>query len=286
MNKADAYEVHVEYDKTAGSAKVFEQISEFFKSIDNLNDAIAQSFSTNIATNAIIEKISEGSLRVWLVDIITKMPDDKLRGYALDPRTLLGDLLVGLKKSLIFILSGVSKLNNRQKADQAIELVASELEAGELKQMGYKLNKEKLLKAMSGISESASKFAAPPTFVIKGETYKVDSPYIYDPKDLPEIEWRTSVTRSKFRIKKPDLVGDSKWTIIHDKTIEAKILDEDWLKKLRDREFSILSGDSLDADMRTEVYFNRDMLEISETNYFIVKVYSVCPPQKQTVLPI
>ena len=62
-------------------------------------------------------------------------------------------------------------------------------------------------------------------------------------------------------VKKPDLLGDSKWQFIYNKNIEAKIEDEDFLEKVRTRQITILAGDKINCEMEVE-YDLSDRLEI------------------------
>jgi len=62
-------------------------------------------------------------------------------------------------------------------------------------------------------------------------------------------------------VKKPDLLGDSKWQFIFNKNIEAKIEDEIFLEKVRKRQIVILAGDKINCELEVE-YDLSDRLEI------------------------
>lgn len=62
-------------------------------------------------------------------------------------------------------------------------------------------------------------------------------------------------------VKKPDLLGDSKWQFIFNKNIEAKIEDEVFLEKVRTRQIVILAGDKINCELEVE-YDLSDRLEI------------------------
>jgi hypothetical protein len=286
MGNDNIYEVHIEYDKNASSAEAFKKASAFLETIDEINNAIAQSISADIVTNAIIEKIGDGSFKVWLVDKIKKIQDVKLREYAKDPRVLLGDLLVAGKKIILEALSSKSSLSNQEKAVTVIKEIENEIKNSELEKCGYKINKERVLKAMDSIGRASIALAAPPIITIDSEVYELDAPYVYSSSDLPEIEHNIHSIHSVFKIKKPDLVGDSMWTIYYNTTIDVKILDSEWLEKLHNREISISSGDSLDAILRVETYFNNDTFEISEVHYFIEKIFDIVPLKPKKQLPL
>jgi len=82
------------------------------------------------------------------------------------------------------------------------------------------------------------------------------------------------------------LIGHSKWGLrVKDKSIEAEILDVDWITKLKNREISIMAGDMLDADMSaTRIYDDRGE-EIS-AKFFVLKIHAVKEPLPNGALEI
>ncbi len=62
-------------------------------------------------------------------------------------------------------------------------------------------------------------------------------------------------------VKNPDLLGDSKWQFIYNKNIEAKIEDELFLEKVRNRQIVILAGDKINCELEIE-YDLTERLEI------------------------
>ena len=62
-------------------------------------------------------------------------------------------------------------------------------------------------------------------------------------------------------VKKPDLLGDSKWQFIYNKNIEAKIEDELFLEKVKNRQIVILAGDKINCELEIE-YDLTERLEI------------------------
>jgi hypothetical protein len=74
-------------------------------------------------------------------------------------------------------------------------------------------------------------------------------------------------------VKKPDLLGDSKWQFIFNKNIETKIEDELFLEKVRNRQIVILAGDKINCELEVE-YDLTERLEIipKSEKYNIKKV--------------
>jgi len=74
-------------------------------------------------------------------------------------------------------------------------------------------------------------------------------------------------------LKKPDLLGDSKWQFVYNKTIEAKIEDEDFLDKIRRGKISVRAGVKIPCLMEVE-YDLSDRLDIIQKSekYNIKKI--------------
>lgn len=83
--------------------------------------------------------------------------------------------------------------------------------------------------------------------------------------------------RANMIIKKPVFIRHSKWELIFDKSIEAEMKDDTFIAKMKNREVSIMAGDMLDCDMKSEIMYNDDY-EIIESKYYILKVYGLVPP--------
>lgn len=61
------------------------------------------------------------------------------------------------------------------------------------------------------------------------------------------------IIKADLFVKKPDLIGNSKWGFVLDHNIEAEILDKSFLKKVRDNEFQFGAGSMLPCKMLIEV---------------------------------
>lgn len=75
-------------------------------------------------------------------------------------------------------------------------------------------------------------------------------------------------------LKKPDLLGDSKWQFVYNKTIEAKIEDEDFLDKIRRRKISVRAGVKIPCLMQLE-YDLSDRIDIIQKSENIISKKSL-----------
>ena len=81
-------------------------------------------------------------------------------------------------------------------------------------------------------------------------------------------------------IKKPDLIGLSKWGFVYNKQIEAHIEDEVFLKQVRSGDVNITGGSKLICDMLIQTKLD-DMLNVLGTNYIIKKVHALKDKHEQ-----
>jgi hypothetical protein len=108
-----------------------------------------------------------------------------------------------------------------------------------------------------------------------------------DMSDLPEVipqNVNISKIRTGVRIRKASYEGNSKWTVMYKRAIEAPILHTIWLANFQSNKISAPPGSSLDVDLE-ETYITNELGElIGDPTYKILHVYAVMPPPIQTTL--
>lgn len=73
-------------------------------------------------------------------------------------------------------------------------------------------------------------------------------------------------------IRKPDLVGDSKWGFIYNTYIDAAIEDKDWIESVREKNIKFGKNMRLPVKMRMEIKLSKDGALTNDTTYTITKV--------------
>lgn len=242
------------YYKEQSSAQFFKNTYDFFNALESLNTAILGYVSKDIKAKIQIQSLEQGSLKAKLKDIIKNVDDSTLRQYVNKSRDIFADLLIKAKHSLIKILSYDPKVIP-QKVEPAI---INALNETGLSPYGYTSNKTELLKSLSELSKTSNNFKHTPQIRIKGDTMNIDSIYEFSPDDLDNIITQKSQIKSSFIIKKPDLAGTSKWSIIHDKAIDVKLIDEAWLSRLKHHEITLGYGDRIVGTLITENFIDKN----------------------------
>ena len=90
-----------------------------------------------------------------------------------------------------------------------------------------------------------------------------------------------TILEAKVKVRSPDLLGNSQWSVIHDKAIRAKVEDERWLEQFQNAEIELLPGSFLHVKLRMEIMLDSNNDPIDEPKYFIVEVLSVIAPDQQ-----
>lgn len=93
-----------------------------------------------------------------------------------------------------------------------------------------------------------------------------------------------SITSAKIQVKKPDYLGNSKWSFVLDKGFEAKIEDASWLERFQRNEISIPAGSFLEVILRTEIELDDNNDPTGIVSYYIVEIKKVILPTEQTDL--
>ena len=72
-------------------------------------------------------------------------------------------------------------------------------------------------------------------------------------------------------LKRPDLLGDSKWQFVYNKTIEAKIEDEEFLEKVRRGRVSVRAGVKIPCLMEIEYDLSERLEIIQKSEKYNIK---------------
>lgn len=103
--------------------------------------------------------------------------------------------------------------------------------------------------------------------------------YITPIPKTERLEKYINRVEAKLLVKKPDLIGDSKWEFHFGKTIRAKIEDENWKKSFKEHKFSIMSGTRLVVTLRIENDLDDKNNPIEDdVAYFVEKVHRLDNP--------
>ncbi|MDM5264767.1 hypothetical protein PF327_11230 [Sulfurovum sp. XTW-4] len=275
FNMEGSYSVYFTYGSETNSKDFFNGVASFIVALDNLNNAIAKSFGGDVETEIYVTHIEGGSVRAYLRDVLKKLPDDKIHSIVTNPKDEFAKFLIDTKYKIIDYTNKTPNSFNKQ----VVKIIEDEIDKTPLREYGYSVDKNKvnILKSVGELSSSIKKLPATPLLELGNESAPMKGSYEFKIEEVEDVTKHIHQIRQQFIIKKPDIFGDSKWTIIFDKNIDVSILDDDFKQKIRNRELSISYGDMLDADLLIETYLDQN-IGIVDVKYSITKVYGIIEP--------
>lgn len=276
VDNSQSYVLHIEINENENSSDFFRRVTILLESINELNSSLCKCINAEIRTEIALDKITDGSIKVILHDILAKIPDEDIRHFLKKPkeyiREKIADFLIIGKYRLLKVLEENPKALPNNVDDVIIEVI----EETDLVNYGYTIKTADILRSVSDISKSSKGFNMSPTMSFKGASIVLNGDYEFDIADIDARE-ETHKLIGEFIVKKPDLAGTSKWTIISDKAIDVKIIDENWLKKLKNHEVVFGCGDKILGTLITKVYIDSEY-DVIETHYFLDDIQGVKPP--------
>jgi len=244
----------------------------------------------------LLEDIEAGSIKIWLRNLLRTIDDSNLKD--LDWRKIVGNYLVKAKYYILDFLEGKTTIVDKSELKEIeSKLFNLAKDTDVVKLPAYsQISRNKLLISIHKISESVRKLGP------KDKAYYIDVTEVPKelkvplniefnilPEKIEELSTKEIIKQEImmiFKVKKPDYLGTSMWEFRHaNKSFEAKILDEDWLKKFQSRKIHVRPGDSLKCMVRLEVHYD-DNNEVAFEKYYILKVEEVIPPIEEKQLEI
>lgn len=109
-----------------------------------------------------------------------------------------------------------------------------------------------------------------PVKIKRGEYSNMAKPVVDE--DSLDTEKMTQTVNVELLIKKPDLLGNSRWGFVFDKNIEAEIEDREFLEKVHKGEVKLSAGDKMPCRMRIDVALDEQKNPIPPPIYTVLQV--------------
>ena len=230
----------------------------------------------------ILEDIKAGSIRVLLSSLLKKIDDEGLRQGEL--KKAIGPALVDAKYAVI----GWLDKDQDTAAKDAVELrdTLRQLAAtSDLRHLGdyAPIHEAKLVASLSSLQEAKKLLGPKDKLMLEApghKTYTVDLTKTWDPSEVISLDKTTTEKHSEgeiiLTIRKPDMVGNSKWLFSRGKfPVSAKITDEEWLARFHDRKVKGLhSGDAMRCKVKFTYVFD-DRGNMIDEHIEITKVLEI-----------
>lgn len=282
----DVFEIYIDFTKSEGDpTRVFKTMTGLIESVQSIDKHLAQTLNVSVKTNLVLENIQTGSIKASFRSLIEDIPDEALKKGDIKP--IIGHFLHRSKHK---ILEWTADRNSIETRHEVQELQNDILQLAEKTDITHvpayiPLNEEVLLTDINSMQDSLKHLDK--TDSAKLISDKVESTFnkeltVSDVviKDMITREVITTDSIRILKVKKVDFLGNSKWSFKHEgHSIDAKIIDNEWLKNYQNRVVDLHPGDSIKAVLveETSYGYNNDVVHV---DYTISEIKEILPAPK------
>jgi len=258
---------------------LLENIAAVLQGFENFNKAICKGIDNDIEVASYLVDIEAGSVRVKVRDFLSKIPDNLIVDLVADPKRVIGQILVVAKHKAIQKLGETKELPQIEKENAIYAAVVAEVREARLNPLlPCDIDRDKLLESVGEITKASKKIDKVSFINVTSEDVEeaeiIDDTFTYEAPQLPQKLVQTA--NAELIIKKPDLLGTSKWGFVFTNNIDAAIEDNPFLEKVKNTQIGFYCNDKMTCRLRIEVSLN-ERQEPIETKYFVEKVFSIVP---------
>jgi len=279
MKIETTYPVTIEYDPKADKpSRIFAALARAIDSCLEIDALLARTLSGEARVSQQLIRVEIGSLVTWIQSLI-EIPDDS----TLVPGTRKPQKVkTYIEKGRTSVIQKYSRSPDLQdpKVYQDIRHGLSSLALAEEVRADFTWNEPETMQiaeTLKSMNDASKDLAAEDKLKIGSAPQLPPA----RPLDLHELQQAlvqrtdSSVTEATLIIKKPDLLGESRWDFRMDgRVIAARINDETWVANLHHRKIRLTTGDSLRVRLRTDI--GRDIYGKELTRHYeILQVLSV-----------
>lgn len=281
------FEIVVEFKKGTGDpTRVFKTMTGLIEAVKSLDGHLAYSLAPSVSTTIVLQDIQASSLKAKLKNIVEDIPDEALKKAEVKP--IIGHFLVKAKHKVVDWCDEREKIadtNEIKQLQSGIKQLAVETDIKQIPAY-TEPDTESLLIDINSIRESLANLEKDDDVSLHSE----EGISKFNKKmEISKEIIRECLTNEKivsegeriFKVKKPDYLGTSKWDFKYqNKSIDAKILDKNWLRAFQSKDVAVLPGDSIRAIVKEEASYGHNN-EIISIHYEILTVIEVLPAIKQ-----
>ena len=282
------FELVVEFKRDSGDpSRVFKTMTGLIESVQSLDQHLSYSVGPSVKTTLILQDIQASSLKAKLKNIIVEIPDEALKQAEIKP--ILGHFLVKAKHRVIDWCSDRKQVADKDEIKQLQSEIKQLAQETDVKQLpAYtEPDTESLLIDINSIRNALQNLEADDYARYESEegVSKFNKQMEISAEIIREVMTREkliSESEKILKVKKPDYLGFSMWLFKYQgRSIDVKILDDEWLKAFHLKKVSVLPGDSIRALVKEEVLYGYNN-EVIHTNYEALKVVDILPAPTQT----
>lgn len=270
-------ELKIDFREDGGSAsRVFEIAANIIRSFEEIDRVLIDTVASSISTTLILEDVEKSSLKVFLKNVLKNVDDDALR--TLDWKKLVGAYLVKGKYIILEWLDQEPDAVPIEDLTERIRKLAAETDVRHLPDYAP-ISPVRLAQPLDNFQRIKRDFRQGEglTITLGKEEYSVDLKSDWLPSEHTSAVLGAQDLKNDVdmvvTIRKPDLLGKSKWQFRHGKTsLSAPISDEAWLLEFHAGKHPMTPGDALRVRARYEYSYDAQGLLIDQ-KVTVIKVY-------------
>jgi hypothetical protein len=244
-------------------ARVFRSAADLIDAFQSFDAALLRPLGREVEFAYLLQDIKEGSMVAWLTSKIKGMSDDSLEKG--DWKAAIGPFLLATKQQLLVWLKDQHTIDRKEQFDQleamTIEIATSTKMATLLPYVAPSIGD--FAQTLNRIKSATDELAPNDIAFIEYKDQRVTIPRTFEInhnaiREILSVQTYKSKMRAIVAVKKPDFLGRSKWLLrMHGHAIEASIEDLRWLEAFQERNIIVLPGDSIDADIESEIDYDK-----------------------------
>jgi hypothetical protein len=284
--------IEIQYQPdTPDPSRVFRSMTDLIHAFERFDRHLIVSIDSSIQPILLLQEIEAGSLRSWFRDQLVAIDDSALKDG--DWKKILGHFLVRGKYLVVKRLENKTSIISKSEVEQLeAELLYAAEETNVRRIPGYeRMSRRALLESVREISAAVANldYGDSAKLLTSGGEADFNLDFDIAPETLDELTVEESIFNTEqmiLRVKKPDFLGDSRWEFIHERSLEAKILDVEWLQNFRSGGIALMPGDSIRALVQVDVHYGIDH-EVVSKSYQVLRVIEVLHKERpsQDLLP-
>lgn len=273
--------IKIDYEKgSEHPERVFSAMSNMIEAFHELDKCLALSFAVEVKPVLILQDIESGSIRTKIASILKEIDDDALKD--IDWKKQIGKYLVKGKHKAIEFLEGKESITSIEPVKELEEQLLALAKESDIQVIPFYIAvpTQKLLETVAGLSRATNPLLDTDrvTLISEEGEVSINKKFYISSQVIEELLTKNIVSEQSettLLVKKPDYLGYSMWDVQYGgKTVQAKILDIDWLRKFHNQEIDLRPGDSLKVLLHIEISYGDRNIIVGE-HYSVLKVVDV-----------
>lgn len=281
------YELFIEFEKGIGNPqRIYKAMSRVLEVLSDLDATLVKLLDSRFKTDIVLVDVQTGSLRSIIRVFLESIPEEGLKEGNI-PK-IIGTYLNNARLAALKALQGKPAFDSQQELvdlKNKIDTLCRQTGLDPMNAYGT-LHRGMIADYLDDITKSVSSLG--PNDIM--EYRSAEGNARFNPRfnatnlsNLASEGEQTTRQTVRLRIKKADLLGESRWEfrMYERKTIEAKIQDHAWLRRFHNGEIQIKSGDLLEVELETS-YLHGPNYQTTQVHYTIVQVVNIISPPTQS----